>query len=281
MRKFWRHYFQALAFRRLELLGLFLILASILILVTDWDKFTVLFGKPLEEPPYLSQDSVLRFIEQQPAKNVAWHQDSLFFFDPNTATLEDFIILGLREKTAKTILKYRSKGGKFRRPEDLEKIYSISRVMYAKLKPYIRIAGANTVKSKPINPTELNSADSTKLMEIPIMRGFMARKIVKYRGFLGGYYKVQQLLEVYGLDSNFYSRLTPYLLIAPNSWQKISINEADYNALRHPYISSEMRKEILAYRRKVGDFNEAKDLLKLFTIDSIKLQKVLPYIRFN
>lgn len=280
MRKFLQYYFKSLGFRQFELLGLFLLLASLLVLVVDGDRLANLFGKsvPIAHP---SQDSVLHFLNQKKAKAQLWNSDSLFFFDPNTATMEDLIILGFKEKTAKTILKYRSKGGKFRRVDDLEKIYSLPRDFYVKIRPYVRIAKQDLVQKQVIHTVDLNGVDSAGLMEIPIMRGFMARKILKYRDFLGGYYKIEQLLEVYGIDSIFYRRLVPYLRISADSWQKIAINDADYNGLHHPYIDKEMRKEILAYRRKMGDFRNYKDLLELFTVDSTKLQKLLPYLNFH
>lgn len=281
MRKFWQNYLRALSFRAFELICLLLLLIIGVLLTLDWDFDANLQAKSVATP-IAEKDSLLHFLAQKSktAKTNAWNSDSLFNFDPNIATLEDFIILGLREKTAKTILKYREKGGRFRRAEDLEKIYSLPRELYAKLKPYIRIEQTEKPKPKIVNQIELNSADSAQLMQIPFMRGFMARKILKYRALLGGYDEIKQLLEVYNMDSGFYRRLVPYLRIAPNSWQKIAINEADYKKLRHPYINAEMRKEILAYRRKVGDFENAQDLLKLYTIDSAKLNKLIPYLQF-
>src|ERR1700741_3313155 len=42
-------------------------------------------------------------------------QQALFNFDPNIATKETFVQLGVSEKTANTIINYRSKGGQFRK----------------------------------------------------------------------------------------------------------------------------------------------------------------------
>ena len=51
----------------------------------------------------------------------------LFTFDPNTLDEEGFVTLGLPERTARTIINYRNKGGKFRKPDDLRKIYSLKK----------------------------------------------------------------------------------------------------------------------------------------------------------
>ena len=49
----------------------------------------------------------------------------LFDFDPNTLSAEGWKRLGLRDKTIGTIQNYLSKGGKFRKPEDVSKIYGL------------------------------------------------------------------------------------------------------------------------------------------------------------
>lgn len=50
----------------------------------------------------------------------------LFYFDPNTIGIGDWVRLGLSEKQAAVIEKYKSKGGRFRTAEDIRKIYVLS-----------------------------------------------------------------------------------------------------------------------------------------------------------
>ncbi len=47
--------------------------------------------------------------------------------------------LGLTDKQISTIKNYEAAGGKFKRKEDLKKIYSISDIEYKILEPYINI----------------------------------------------------------------------------------------------------------------------------------------------
>jgi hypothetical protein len=47
---------------------------------------------------------------------------ALFAFDPNLAGEEELRHLGIPDRVARNILKYRERGGRFRRAEDLEKI---------------------------------------------------------------------------------------------------------------------------------------------------------------
>ncbi len=62
--------------------------------------------------------------------------DNLFTFDPNTASFDDFVRLGLSEKVANIIFNYRDKGGKFREAADFQKIWLIERMneKYKKVK---------------------------------------------------------------------------------------------------------------------------------------------------
>jgi DNA uptake protein ComE-like DNA-binding protein len=60
-------------------------------------------------------------------------------FDPNTADSLTLSELGLSRQVVRNILKYRSKGGQFRRPEELAKIYGLDAGVYRKIAPWIRV----------------------------------------------------------------------------------------------------------------------------------------------
>jgi competence protein ComEA len=66
-----------------------------------------------------------------------FHAYRPFPFNPNTATREDFIRLGLMDKTANTIVHYREKGGKFYKPEDFKRIWGLANADYMRLKDYM------------------------------------------------------------------------------------------------------------------------------------------------
>ena len=61
-------------------------------------------------------------------------------FDPNTADSSTLVHLGLKPWQAKNMLKYRAKGGRYRKAEDLKKLYGMTDSMYQALTPYIYIA---------------------------------------------------------------------------------------------------------------------------------------------
>ena len=61
-------------------------------------------------------------------------------FDPNTADSSTLVHLGFKPWQAKNMVKYRTAGGKYRKPEDLKKLYGMTDSMYQALTPYIYIA---------------------------------------------------------------------------------------------------------------------------------------------
>ncbi len=63
-----------------------------------------------------------------------------FVFDPNTSPFDELVSLGLTERQARTLVNYRSSGARFRRPEDLRRVYGIDSATAERLIPYIIIA---------------------------------------------------------------------------------------------------------------------------------------------
>jgi competence protein ComEA len=64
---------------------------------------------------------------------------SYFEFDPNKIGVAEWVRLGFTEKQAESIEKYKAKGGKFYRPQDLMRLYCMDEEHYYKLKPFVKI----------------------------------------------------------------------------------------------------------------------------------------------
>lgn len=67
-------------------------------------------------------------------------------FDPNRTDSVTFRRLGLPAWMAKNILRYRSKGGKFRKAEDFKKVYGLTEEQYQTLSPYIYFTAEDTIR---------------------------------------------------------------------------------------------------------------------------------------
>jgi competence protein ComEA len=210
-------------------------------------------------------------------------------FDPNTASKDLLIQVGLSEKVADRIIKFRTKGWKFRTKESLRKIYGISESQYAELEPYVVIKmdefrsdeNKFEVKKKE-RICELNTADSLQLCDLPGIGAGFARRIIKFREKLGGFIKKEQLLEVYGLDSSKFDIIQGKITVDGSVVRKVNINLiAESDLAKHPYVGFKLAKKINSYKKQHGNFSSISDVEKISTINAQELEKIAPYITFE
>lgn len=129
---------------------------------------------------------------------------------------------------------------------------------------------------------ELNTADTTTLKKIPGIGSSFAKRIIKYRELLGGYYSVTQLSEIYGMDEERYSTIAPWFKTDESLIKKLNVNNLDFSdMLRHPYLNKEQVKIITKLRSQKGKLTgwENLQLLDEFT-DSDK-ERLKHYLTFE
>jgi len=216
------------------------------------------------------------------SENVA-AQSKLFPFDPNTISKDQWIALGLSEKQSAVILRFIEKGGRFRKAEDLKRMYVIGQDDYNRLAPYVVINHAennNTIIKPTTNSLilEINSADTIALRKLKGIGAGRARMIVRYRESMGGFVKLSQLLEVYSIDSFLYAELLPHLTLDPNLIRPLRINS---DSIYHPYLNQKIAKVVVNYRKQHGPFQSIDDLRQVRAIDVPTLERLAPYLRFE
>lgn len=219
---------------------------------------------------------------------------ALFVFDPNTATDEELMRLGLNERQVSNIRNYISAGGIYRTGEDLLKMYTIDTALYLQLESYIHISAEKqqTVsdyvddserngKREPLM-VELNGADEKQLMELRGLGPVYSSRIVKYRELLGGYVRPDQLTEVYGIDEELFLQLEPQLHADTNGIRKICLNSAGFSdLLRHPYIDYEQVSAVFSYRDTAGMFKSVTELFGLREFSREDVEQLRYYIVVN
>lgn len=210
-------------------------------------------------------------------------QPQLFPFDPNTATQDEWKALGLSVKQSAAILKFVEKGGRFRKADDLKRMYVIGQEDYNRLAPFIVIKQReqDDVISKPktnLVVIELNSADTVALCNLKGIGAGRARMIVRYRESLGGFVSLSQLLEVYTIDSSLYAELLPQLVLDPNLIRPLQINS---DSIYHPYLNQKMARVVVNYRKQHGPFQSIDDLRQVKALDLPTLERLAPYLRFE
>ena len=195
-----------------------------------------------------------------------------FPFNPNTISEDEWRQIGLTDRQIRNIMNYKAKGGKFYSKNDLGKLYTISEEDFAQLEPFIVLPevsrGTGTKSSqkkqeeqaeepKPVKKAipivDLNTVDSTTLVELPQIGGYMASRILEFRDKLGGFVDMEQLRDVKGMDEARFATIQPYIKIVEAEICKIDVNRADFKTLvHHPYLSYEQVKRIFNQREKRG-----------------------------
>ncbi len=207
---------------------------------------------------------------------------ALFAFDPNTASKEQLISLGLTAKQAGNIMKYRDNGGRFAEPDDFRKMYGIRSMQYRILKPYISIAatsrpnsgkqasetaGISTGKETTIrqndssiratvcfdfDPNSISAEDFMKL-------GFsqkQAQSFVNYREKGKKFYVPEDITDAYCVDSKAYGRIKNHIKINLDSLTgggKIrDLNTIDHQGLVDMGLSDSEAGEIIDFRQRAG-----------------------------
>jgi DNA uptake protein ComE-like DNA-binding protein len=187
---------------------------------------TVIVRKPSEHSP-----EAVRVREKAARRPV-----ETFRFNPNTVSLEDLMRLGFSEKQAQSILNYRSKGGRFRRPADFAKSFVVADSVFDRLEPYIDIPRI-----------DINRADSAAFETLPGIGPYFAAKMVSYRASLRGYSTPEQLMDIYHFDQEKYDGLKDLITCSrPAPYPLWTLPEADL--ARHPYISKDEAHSIVLYR---------------------------------
>ena len=220
----------------------------------------------------------------------------MFLFDPNTLDKEGWQRLGLSSKQAQVIINYRNKGGRFYKKEDLKKIYSLHEEKLQEILPYAEIAEqekSDFVAAKPnferkefakkrIRVIEINSSDSSAFMELHGIGPAFSRRIVRFREALGGFVKVEQIAEVYGLPEETFQNILPYLSIDTSLVKRLEINHVNQSDLgKHPYVKYKRAQTIINYRKQHGAFKSMADLRKVLSLDEDFFRKIELYLDFR
>lgn len=265
------------------------------------------FEKEITELTTKQQDSSRDFTYRNYAEDNQYYQPSeksyhnsatkgeLFYFDPNTLPVDGWMKLGIREKTANTIQNYIAKGGHFYKPEDIAKIWGLHEDEVKRLLPYIRIeAKPETDLSKypaseprknyekpkyTITPCDVNNSDTAAFIALPGIGSKLAARIVAFREKLGGFYKIDQLAETYGLPDSTFQKIKSRLVIGNSNIKKLNINTATVDELKaHPYLRYNIANAIVQYRLQHGNFASVADVKNIMLITEDIYNKVAPYL---
>ena len=168
-------------------------------------------------------------------------------FDPNTATLDELLALGLSKHEAVSLLKYRAAGKVFRIPEDLALCYGIGDSLYRRLAPWVRIGRkyaiapeeyrTGRILPEPLapQPFRIDTVSVRYLRAIGALSKRQAEAFIRWRD-LSGIYDMEELRDCYVVSDSVASALEPYVIFPERKprpiEEPVELNTADSAALR-------------------------------------------------
>lgn len=274
--------------------------------------------KPIDDTEFIAwavQQNTLDSLAKAKKNYKNENQENSFFkFDPNTVSYDEMLRLGFEAKTASILLKFRSKGAKFRNKKDLMKVYGFEEELHSKLEDYIiypevkKKTYANNKKEIAeiqyfvFDPNTVSKAEM-KQLGIPSKT---ASILEKFRNKGAKFYNKKDVLKVYGFTEALYATLENHILfpdkpddeiqkLKENSLSKeaiptlyiVDVNKADTaDFIKLKGIGAFYAKTIIEYRTKLGGFYDIQQLKEAYGIspelfESLEMSLVLQNPNFR
>lgn len=124
---------------------------------------------------------------------------------------------------------------------------------------------------------DLNTADTLLLKRVPGIGSWRARRIVEFRGHLGGYSRVNQLLEIDGMPDSVFR----WFAIKTPVYKKINLNRATADEMAaHPYLTYKQARVVLRHKRLHGPLQSLSQLSLYEEFTGEQLERIEPYVSF-
>jgi len=269
-------------------------LLTILVLLISLPFF---YGVMLPKQPLEIKITDLKSYDDAQKTLVSYHHETenkLFKFDPNIISDDEFSQLGFSKFNIKTIRNYLSKGGKFRKAEDVKKIFGVKPELFQKLEPFIVIKSAQNNNHSFSDSTktqkkyitkkvvEINSADSIELVGLYRIGPATASRIIDYRNKLGGFLKLEQLTEIWGFDEDVLYDLNGKVTVDASKAIIHNVNTVSADELKtHPYFKYKLSNAIVNYRKQHGNFLKMDDLKNIVLINDSIYKRITLYLKLN
>lgn len=208
-------------------------------------------------------------------------------FDPNELTVEEWSSMGLSQKEAATICRYISKGGRFRKKQDLLKMYCIDSTFFSRIEAFISIPQKPSDNFKHFKKKEgtrelflfdPNSATENDLSDLGLSKT-QVKNVLAYRNKGGKFTKKQDMMKIYSINENLYRNLEPFinlpdtLVLMDNlskpDYSSWSINQLDAGQLASiEGVDKYTANRIIKYRDLLGGYHSERQLLEVYNMDS-------------
>lgn len=219
----------------------------------------------------------------------------LFPFDPNEVSVDEMKSLGLKQYQIQNLIKYRERGGVFKKKTDLQKIYGISDDDYLRMEDYIMLPNkdktvikseiSRETKNQPFNFNP-NEIELSEWLRLGVDKN-IAIRIKKYLSTGASFKSADDLALIYGMDSMTLNRLKPYIQISDLKEDRIEsvvieLNSADSTMLKKlPGIGWVLSKRIIKYRNLLGGYSSVNQLNEVYGVSDETFNNIREQISVN
>jgi len=222
-------------------------------------------------------------------KEILFMEISPYFkININQVDIKSLINLSVPLFLAERWVKYLEKGGKFRKVEDVKKLYGMSLNLYSHLSSHLYV-NPSFKKSNIFEKEEkykarckildINKADSTDWESLYGIGPYLAQRIITFRQSLCGFVSISQVKETYGLRDSVFQSILPCLTITKIATPCLSVNYSTQEVMsKHPYIRYKLAKAIYLYRQNNGLYLNLEQLKTLPGINDSIYLKIKPYL---
>lgn len=183
-----------------------------------------------------------------------------FAFDPNTITANQWKSLGLKPYLAERIVKYRTKGGKFRIKSDLQKIYGFPEDIYQRLFTYIQL---------PENKEDINKFNQEKNNKIASQNTENQNIENTEKRELSD----EKSQKVEGERANTFTKKT---------LQVFDLNTADTTQLKQIRgIGAVISERIVKFRNSLGGFHSIEQVKEVYGIKEEVYSELQKYAKLS
>ena len=127
---------------------------------------------------------------------------------------------------------------------------------------------------------DVNHANASDFQRVYGIGPVYSERIVKFRNALGAFVHMDQLYQVYGLDSVVVKAIKASFSVqdTPVTY-KISVNSAsEYELQRLPFFTKELAGKIVIERAKNGLFNDFHEISNILSLPEDKIEIIKLYL---
>ena len=203
-------------------------------------------------------------------------------FNPNYLTDYRAYVLGIEKNTIDRLFAFRKSGKFINSAAEFKRITQMEDSLFESIKPFLKFPNFTKYKKEKVFKNlkkDINEVEEFDFLKVKGIGKVLSSRIVKYRKYIKGFSTLDQLYEVYGLDSLVVDNVKNHFEIQKlPELKKIKIAEASlYDLSRIPYINREESTEIIKLRIRQKKII-LEDLFHITGFDSLKISRISLYL---